>query len=394
MRSWSLISPEEVRRMIREILPPRREAQLPLPQLLGKVLSCDVKAAHAHPPFRQSSVDGYALGNLQETAYRLVGESRAGAPFLGPIAPGEAIRIFTGAAVPEPVVSVVMQEHTSVSDNQLTLSKSPVMGSFIREKGEQFAPGAPLLSVGQTLTPEHFGLLHGLGISSAKVFEPPKVHILVTGHEVVPFPKDLKQGQIWDENGPALMAYCQQQQLPSQLEYVDDDVHGIAKQLEKGFYADLLIITGGVSVGDYDHVPEALDKVGVKKCFHGVSQKPGKPFWMGQKGHTLVAALPGNPAAVMCIWHVYLHPLIQYFKGKTLVFPEEQAKTYRLGAQFTGEMSRTSYIRAHLQEKEVIPLPGQASYMLGGFIGANGLAVLPPGKLYWEAGDQVTFIPI
>lgn len=394
MRKWSLISPEEVRRFIREFLPPRREGLWPLDLLLGKVLSCEIRAPHAHPPFRQSSVDGYALGNLQDSSYRLVGESRAGAPFSGQIEHGEAIRIFTGAAVPETVVSIVMQEHTNISNHQLTLLKSPVMGSFIREKGEQFTPGAPLFSVGQTLTPEHLGLLHGLGISSAKVFEPPKVHILVTGHEVVPFPKDLKQGQIWDENGPALSAYCQQEGLASQLEYVDDEVHEIIKQLENGFYADLLILTGGVSVGDYDHVPLALERVGVQKIFHGVSQKPGKPLWLGKKDHTFVVALPGNPAAVMCIWHLYLQPLIQYLKGKKLIFPEEQAKLYPLGAPCLGELGRTSYVRAELREKEVIPLSRQASYMLAGFIDANGLAVLPPGKIQWEAGEQIPFIPI
>lgn len=393
MRSWTLIWPEEVRKWLKEILPPRKRVRLPLADLHGKTLAHGVSAEKTHPSFRQSSVDGYALGSVQDAPYVLVGESRAGAPFSGSLGEAEAIRIFTGAAVPDSACAIVMQEHTQASEHQIFLTKPPLEGAFIREKGEQYETGSPIFPEGHTITPENFGLLHGLGVASAEVFETPKIHLLITGHEVMPFPQPLAEGQIWDENGPALQAFCAQHHLPFHLSYVGDELEEMTQKIKEGCKANLIIVTGGVSVGDYDLVPEALEKAGVEKCFHGVRQKPGKPLWVGKKDQTLVFALPGNPAAVMCIWHLYLLPLINYLKGKPLCFPEDQAHFFSLGAEMAGEMGRVTYARATLMNQEIFPASLQASYMLGGFSHANGLAVIPAGKNKWSKGERVAFIP-
>src|SRR6187431_207074 len=313
-----MIPVQEARQLIAEKCMPSRKEEVELIHSVGMVLAEDVYSPIDTPPFDQSAVDGYAFSFSQwnqKGPLTIVGEIPAGHVAHEKMKAHQTMRIFTGAHVPSGMDTVVMQEKVEVLGNELHI-KDPqlVGGSNVRLKGSQTKAGTLALPKGHLLTPASISFLASLGIAIVQVYELPRVRIIVTGKELVLAGAILKAGMIYESNSAGLTAALKMLGItPLSVEVIDDDERAIMRAINRTIDADILILTGGASVGDYDFVPSALEKCGVQKVFHKVKQKPGKPFYFGVENQTLVFGLPGNPAAVLSCFYQYIVPVIENF---------------------------------------------------------------------------------
>ena len=373
-----------------------REEELSLNDALGAVLSKDVFSAINMPPFRQSAMDGYALKWSEETDYQLTYESQAGNANLYSLKNNEAVRIFTGALVPDDADTVVMQEHVERTDKELSIQKMPSKHANIREMGEQIQAGDIALQKGAVLNAAAIGFLTCLGIQNVTVYQRPKVGILVTGNELQSVGSPLQTGSIYESNSTMLKAALQEVGITEEIEIlrVADDLEStkasVKNLLEK---TDLLLISGGISVGDYDFVKEALTANQVNELFYKVNQKPGKPLWFGRKDSTCVFALPGNPASVLTCFYVYVYPLIQKWKGCQNVDLERVSA--RCTTELKNKTGKTIFLKAALSQKgEATPLQGQSSAMMHTYALSNALICIPEEKELIEVGEEVECIKL
>lgn len=290
------------------------------------------------------------------------------------------MRIFTGASVPRGTLAVAMQEESSRINGKVLISKGLASGENIRKKGEDIQKGEKVLTQGTVLGPVHLALLAALGMKKAPVFKPPQVTFFTTGSELVTPGKQLKHGQIYDTNSTmleALLAELQADALP--LPSASDDPAAIRRRIRQGLRSDVLIISGGVSVGDYDFVKDILKEEGVCEIFWKVNIKPAKPLFFGKRGRTLVFGLPGNPVSVFIAFEEFVRPVLLHLQGrKTADRPLLQA---RLETSFQNE-SKTRFLWAALNEEKkkmtVRPLKGQGSHRIGSLAQAHALIRLEP----------------
>ncbi|HAV24883.1 MAG TPA: molybdopterin molybdenumtransferase MoeA, partial [Bacteroidetes bacterium] len=284
---------------------------------MGMVLAADVLSPIFMPPFRQSSMDGYAILHGGSEAYKVIGEVQAGNAENTPLKAGEAVRIFTGARVPDAADTVVMQEHVTREGDYITVDKMPNKNANVRPLGEQIATGDVALEKGTLLNEASIAFLAGLGIGKVTVYKAPKVSILVTGNELQQLGNKLKEGQVYESNSISLKLALNRIGVKKVKIYsVEDDLKSTTKAVEKCLKkSDLVLISGGISVGDYDFVKQALENNEVEEIFYKVNQRPGKPLWFGLKGDTNVYALPGNPASSLSCFYLYVLPLVKAQMG-------------------------------------------------------------------------------
>ena len=360
---------------------------------LDYVLAKDVISSIDMPPFRQSAMDGYALNIWVRSKYTLIGEIQAGGDQNPELMPGQAVRIFTGAAVPDSATAVVMQERVSVEGNRLTLNIPVHVEMNIRPKGEQIKRGAIALFAGTTIKGAHIGFLAGLGVTKIRVCEKPSIAIVVTGNELVAPGKPLSDGKIYESNGAMLKATLDGLGYKNAtVRRLLDDYEETKKVLDKivsNF--DVVIVTGGVSVGEYDFVGKALHAIGVQEIFYKVRQKPGKPLFFGKKGQTSIVGLPGNPAAALTCFYIYVYPLLKKCEGAEN--PNLLAITLPLlmGCEVSGG-DRAQFLKARINEIGVEILGGQSSAMVRAFGDANGLVFLPEHSTVFKKGELVKTI--
>ncbi len=354
--------------------------RIPLSEALHCVLAQEIHAPIALPPFRQSAMDGYAIRLNDQACYNLVGEVKAGDPFDLVLNPGEACRIFTGAGVPETAHAVVMQEHVLREQGQIRLQKRPVKGQNIRAIGEQLAQEALVFESGTLLNPPALGLLQSLGFSTVEVFQKPRVAVLITGNELE-FPgKALPPGKVYESNSLVLQTALGQMGLNAiHIARVKDNLEDTKKALKEALaQSDLVLISGGISVGDFDFVGRALHELGVEEIFYKVKQKPGKPLFFGKQKQTYLFALPGNPASTLNCFYVYVYPFLEALMGKT------QRGLLRiqqpLAQDFENDTGRSLFLKARINNNAVSLLTGQASSMIKAFAAANALVYIPSEK--------------
>ncbi len=326
-----MISIEEAIQSILLKLPDRQIETVNLSESGGRVTARDVLALEDAPRFTNSAMDGFAVrfADLKElpTTLKIIGESRAGVPFRGEVNAGEAVYISTGAVLPAGADSVVPIEDCAVDEGFVKMSKIKKRGANVRAKGEEIKPGQLLLKTGSVLYPEQLALLASQGILQLDVFSRPKVALLSTGTEVKAFDRQIKEYEIRDSNRVMLSeAIKLSGSILQNAEHLPDDLKATINRLEEAVgKADVLIFTGGVSVGPHDHVKTAAEKVGFKQVFWKIAQQPGKPFFFAEKENKLLFGLPGNPVSSFMSFVHYVFPVLRYLQGHEFSHPVLQA---------------------------------------------------------------------
>ena len=350
----------------------RNEIYVPLDKAIGYTLSKDITADFDMPSFDNSAMDGYALGGISDD-YTIVGEIAAGPDQSLKLKKGEAARIFTGAPIPMGCTAVMMQERCNIKNNKLHVLQTPVAGQSIRKRGTEFSKGTTVLKSGFTNTPASIGLLGSLGITQIPVFSKPKIHIITTGNELVVPGQTRLPGQIFESNSAALIAACNQHDYPCEKSVLVPDHFGSIKKSIKNSLdqTDLLILSGGISVGDYDYVKQALEENGVVEQFYKVFQKPGKPLYFGRYKNKFVFALPGNPASSLTCFYIYVLPLLQKWSGSSTLGLRQVQVT--LGHDFTNKFDRPVFLKASIADHRVQILEGQGSSMLKSMADCNAI---------------------
>ena len=390
-----MISVSEARKLIDENCKGGRSEVMRLIDALDRALSDDVVSPMDTPPFHQSAVDGYAFSFKDwdgKSKLEVAGEVQAGNVFTAEIKPRQAIRIFTGAPVPAGLDTVVMQEKIEVQGDQMTI-KDPLLvaGANVRLQGSQTKIGDVVLKKSHRLTPASISFLASLGITEVPVFAHPHIRIIVTGKELVAPGGTIKEGQIFESNSFALKTALKAMGISAvSAEIVEDDEVLIMEAITRALDSDIVILTGGASVGLYDLVPSSLAKCGVKEIFHKVKQKPGKPFYFGTYGDVLVFALPGNPAAVLSCFYEYITPAIGKFTGRQY---HKRLKMI-LAHDFQRKPGLTQFMKGKTKANTVFILDHQESYLMNSFAHADALVELEEDREVILKGDLVNVLMI
>lgn len=361
---------------------------------LGYVLAEKVISPIDMPPFRQSAMDGYAFTHSIRHQYDIIGTSQAGDHSNIKLKNTEAIRIFTGAFVPDNADTVVMQEHVMANKDSILIATMPERFSNVRPKGEQIRKEDIVFEANTLITPAAIGFLACLGITEVEVYKKPKAAILVTGNELVQPGKKLKKGKIFESNSVMLEAALETIGIKKTKVYrVKDNLKATKNALKSILKKyDVVLISGGISVGDYDFVKEALLQNGVQELFYKINQKPGKPMFFGSKNETLVFALPGNPASSLTNFYIYVSPAIKNKLGFTEIHKTKVVR--KLNSDIKNSTGKTLFLKAKYDETKVTVLDGQSSAMLNTFAVANSLLIVPEDIQEYKKGQLVTLLPI
>lgn len=385
-----MISVEEATRLITENTSVMPAKKMPLTLAAGLVLAEDVVAPQSIPAYPQSGMDGYACAfDGSNKSFRIVGEMPAGSNANVPLEKGTAVRIFTGAAVPSGADTVVMQEKVRIENGLLIVEQESLKtGDNVRPVGSEIMQGEIALKQGDLLTPAAIGFLAGIGLSAAKVYTKPVVSIIVTGNELQHPGMPLQYGQVFESNSFTLLAALQQLHLGEVVVYQSpDNLDTLQQLLHKALQqSDVVLLTGGVSVGDYDFTLQAFEACGVKTIFHKIKQKPGKPLMFGTKGKQLLFGLPGNPSSVLTCFYKYVAPALEHMMQRPASVKKQKGI---LAHDFQKPAGLTHFLKAVYDGEWVQLLTGQESYKLHSFAKANCLAVLPEATTAWIVGDQV-----
>lgn len=387
-----MISVSEAQSLVIEHTVPLAPTMQPLAQCRGLVLARPLLAGIDLPLFNNSAMDGYAVCDVQRTDWELVGEVQAGADASTvALAAGQAVRIFTGAHVPATADAVVMQEHIERTGQYITLTEGAVKhGQHIRKQGEELKAGEVALHNGTLLTPAALGFVATLGQAEACVRPRPRVQLVTTGNELVPTGNALGGGQIFESNSAALRAAVEQSGGGVfSHSYAPDTLEATKAQLADALdQCEVLLVSGGISVGDYDFVGQALRELGVEEVFYKVRQRPGKPLFFGKRNNTLVFALPGNPASALVCYYQYVYPAMRKLMGhQRLRLPTAELP---LQHDFRKKAGRAWFVRAMAGPKGVRSLEGQGSHMMSSFAQANALMQLDAEVENVAAGTAVT----
>jgi len=372
--------------------PGRNTVKISLKNALGFVLAEDVMSPIDMPPFRQSAMDGYAVRIHDSEYYHVKGELQAGDSKDVTLQKGDAVRIFTGAPVPNDANAVVIQEKTKIHEQELQVHDEVTVQSNIRPKGEQIQKGEMALGKGVSLTPAAIGFLTTLGITEVSVYTKPSIGIIATGNELAEAGAELKHGQIYESNSLMLRtALVSSGYTDNETFKVPDDFNSTRNLLEEVLKSkDVVLITGGISVGDYDFVGKALQELKVSQLFYKVKQKPGKPLFFGKKNDTYVFALPGNPAAALSCFYIYVQRCLRRIEG-CLNFEPFTVDATSL-SEYSSKGDRAQFLKADYQNGKVKILEGQSSSMLHSFAVSNALVYLSADKNKVEKGDIVQLI--
>lgn len=358
----------------------------------GYILFNDVLSPINMPPFRQSAMDGYALNLYEDLTYKLIDEVKAGDGHQPVIKKGEAVRIFTGAPVPDTANAIMMQERVIAEGNSIKIEHTIEQEQNIRPLGEQVKTGEVALKKGTKLTPAAIGYLTSLGITHVSVYKKPSIALITTGNELIKAGEPLSYGKIYESNSTML------QNALYNLKFYDITLHKVKDNYEKTKTKlqsvindnDLVIATGGISVGDYDFVGKALKELQTEQIFYKVKQKPGKPLFFGKKDDTLIFALPGNPAAALSCFYVYVNMALQKMMDREVIeLPRVKAKS---NSSFTKKGDRPQFLKGIYNKGKIEILDGQNSSMLQTFALSNALVIVPADVNNIELNDDIEVI--
>lgn len=397
----ALLPVEEALALIRRGVKPLGAEGVGLHEALGRVLARDVKAGRDQPPFPASAMDGYAVKAADVAAVpaqlRLIGMSSAGHGFVGRVGAGEAVRIFTGAPVPRGADTIVIQENTRSGGGAVDILEPAQAGQHIRRRGLDFARGEVLLRRGQRLTPRMIGLAAAMNVPELSVRRRPRVALLATGDELVVPGGSPRADQIMSSNSYALAGMVRSFGGEAiDLGIVRDDLKATQRAVTKASEADVLVTSGGASVGEHDLVQAALKRTGVAIGFWKIAMRPGKPLMFGRRGKQRVLGLPGNPVSSLVCARLFLKPLLDAYLGLAEERPLVEA---RLGAAMKENDSRQDYVRAKLERRPdgtrvATPYPKQDSSMQRLMAEAECLILRAPFAIPAAAGDRVDVLPL
>jgi molybdopterin molybdotransferase len=360
---------------------------------LGRILAEDVASELDQPPFDSSAMDGYAVVAGSAAELPVIGESRAGAPAAAALAPGQAIRISTGAQLPEGADSVIPIERVEATDGLVSVPQTEP-GANIRRAGEDVLAGVTVLRAGAELGPAELAVLASFGRTDVLCGRRPRVAILATGDELVPPPAPLGPGQIRDSNATALAALASRAgaEVVSRR-HVADEPEATAEALREALAAaEVVCVSGGVSVGPHDHVKPALAELGVEERFWRVALRPGKPTWFGRHGErgALVFGLPGNPVSVIVTFHLFVRPALRRLAGGEASDTRARAL---LDSPLARNPKRDEVVRCRLEARDdgwhVRPTKEQGSHVLTSMVGADAFALIPRGEGEVAPGERV-----
>ncbi|HEY4237751.1 MAG TPA: gephyrin-like molybdotransferase Glp [Gaiellaceae bacterium] len=369
---------------------------VPITAAGGRVSAEDVRARVDLPPFASSAMDGFAVraADLPGTL-RIVGESAAGTPFDGPLEAGGAVAISTGAVVPEGADAVVPIEIVGKQDNTVDITGSSERGAHVRPRGGDVTTGEVVVPAGVTLTPARLAAAAASGVGELSCVRRPRVTVLATGSELVDPGGSLQPGQIYETNSLMLSTALTAAgaEVVAQRPVADDE-EALRQTLERGLATDVLVTSGGVSVGEHDLVRAVELELGVEEVFWRVAVKPGKPVSFGVRGETLVFGLPGNPVSALVGCELFVKPALRALQG--LADPLPRLEPGRLAAGLRRNEERDEFVRARSRvDGEVLvlePVTGQESHMIVRSGAADALVHVPRGNGELEAGSTVRWL--
>jgi molybdopterin molybdotransferase len=378
------------------------EEMVALDSAYKRILAHDLAALRTQPPDAMSAMDGYAVraADAARAGARLkvIGEIAAGRPFDRIVGPGEAARIFTGGVIPDGADAVIIQEDTVVESGGITVTEAAVAGRHIRRAGVDFRQGDVLLKAGSELSDRDLSLAASMNYPLLPVRRRPKVALLATGDELVMPGETPGPGQIVYSNGYALRALARAEgadviDLGIAADTLDATTSGIRRAGDVG--ADILITTGGASVGDHDLVKQALDAEGVAMAFWRIAMRPGKPLMHGRLGAMRVIGLPGNPVSSYVCAFLFLVPLIRKLCGRLTI--HHATESALLGRDIAANDQREDYLRARLTTRNdgaliVTPVDHQDSSLLGNLAAAQALLIRPPFAPAGKAGSPCNIL--
>ena len=398
-----MISIQEALQLLEDNLPEPRVDTVDLSEASGRYLAEPIAAPEPSPRYTNSAMDGYALrwsdvmaaSQENPVTLKVVGESKAGMPFAGEVKVLEAVHISTGAMLPAGADTVVRVEDTRIQDDTaVEILAVRAQGQDVRYEGEEFNCGDELLCSGTKLSARQLAILATVGHHQVKVFAPPRVSILITGSELASSAAaDIKSHQIRDSNSIMLKSVLQEAGAAvHSCVNVEDELQATADAIDNAVSqgVDFLLCSGGISVGEHDHVKEAAENVGFKELFWRIRQKPGKPLFAAQKDSTFLFGLPGNPvSAYMCFVH-YIRPLLFTIRGRGMAW---NTITAMAGAEIANTGKRTNFIRVKIDKQDgelprITDIKKQGSHMLSSIVNADGYIMVEPGTAV-NAGEAV-----
>ncbi len=389
------ISVGEAKTLLKSLKIAGKPSLVPLGESLGKILYSPVFAPMDVPSFDNSGMDGYAIAFDDSGEGReVVDVIQAGAMPDFVLPKGKTVRIFTGAPLPQGANTVIQQELVERSGNLIFFdSEHFSKGANVRKKGTQCQEGSEVIAAGTRITPGTIGLLASLGIEQVEVYTSPRVCLILTGDEIIDLGSSLQPGQIYNANGPALQAYLAFLGIHDlQIFKAKDEADEVARVVGEALEAsDILLLTGGISVGDFDFVKGSLEQNGVEQLFYKIKQRPGKPLFVGTKGEKLVFALPGNPASVLTCFMQYAKPCLQEWLGNPEAWNGPQYLP--IAKDFDKKADMTFFLKAKIENGKAVLLPGQESFNLLPFGVADGLVEIPQNQSHVEESSLVAFYP-
>lgn len=365
---------------------------VPLRQAAGRYLARPVAARRDQPPFDASAMDGYAVAGdpVAGDSFTLIGESGAGHAFAGRVGLGEAVRIFTGAPVPEGATRVVIQEDVARDGNSITLAAADAQTN-IRRRGQDFPAGATLGP--RRLRPADLALLAAMDHADLPVARRPVVAIMATGDELVMPGEPARPDQITASNGFALAAMAEAEGAAVRLlPIAHDSEAGLRTVFALAEGADVILTIGGASVGDHDLVGRVALDLGLDPAFWKVAMRPGKPLMAGRMGAAVLLGLPGNPVSALVTARLFLVPLLRALQGDAAPVPRPLTAT--LGADLAANGPRVHYMRARLAGGGITPFDRQDSALLSILTEADALLIRPAGDSPRRAGETVPYLPL
>ena len=384
-----MISVQEAFSILENNLPDINNVEYSLLQARKHILAESLLSPINMPPFRQSAMDGYALCLHDVLVYQIIGEVKAGDSHRVELLPGQAVKIFTGAAVPDSAQAVIQIEKIKTDGNQLVLDELVKPETNVRPIGEQISVGDLALKKGTLLNAGAIGFLAGLGFTKVDVYQKPKIGIVVTGNELSKPGTELEYGKVYESNGIMLQSALLDSYYEDVTLYeVNDDFENTKNKLHEALTTnDVVLVSGGISVGDYDFVASALKELEVETLFHKINQKPGKPLFVGKLKDKMIFALPGNPAACLTCFYVYVLPTLAILSGAKANY--KQAVLLPIAHDYEVGNTRSQFLKASISNGEAQILSHQASSMLNSFSVSNGLIYVPDGNFELKKGDRV-----
>ncbi len=386
---------EEVERFLTERVTALPPEAVDLAGCAGRVLAESVISPVSVPAFPRSSMDGYAVrgeDTFGATAYdpielELLGESMPGRGFVGRVGSGQAVRIMTGAPVPDGADAVVMAEVARAEGNRVRIEQAVAPRKNVGAPGEDIREGDGVLAAGRRLRPQDVGLLASIGVGSPRCVRRPRVSLLITGDELLPLGHRPEGHRIVDSNSPMLSALVERdggEVMPYAL--LPDDAERIRAALADGA-ADVTLVSGGSSVGAEDHAPRMLAELGTLD-FHGVAMRPSSPAGVGRIGERLVFLLPGNPVSCLCAYEFFAGPTLRALGGRPRRWPHRRVRL-PLARKISSAIGRTDYVRVAIEAERVVPLATSGAAILSSTVRADGCVIVPRALEGMPEGAEV-----